>query len=618
MARSLDLLLLLTSFFAFTYAHNIQMKAHSRECFHETLHKDDKMTVTFQVGDREFGGSGNLDIDFWIQDPTGAYTSNKRTVSSGDHSFEAHQDGKYTYCFSNEHWSANTKEVSFNVHGIVYVPEHEAPHDPLEKEVRQLSELLAQVKDEQGYIVVRERTHRNTAESTNARVKWWSLFQLGVLAGEVFFQVGGSLGGLFAGVALKTHGYNTTILERTPENLLHNQGAGIVAGGDTLEFFKRYDRTGKPVAVPSFKRLYLNRKGDVIHEEINRQNMTSWDLCYYLLRANYDQIDSPYLEGGKLPETRPTDGQIKYIYGATVTGIEDKDSHVLVSYTRNHHDDNNATEEPSTIQADILIAADGPSSTIRAILEPQVQRTYAGYCVIRGTVPEPEGSPAALAVFRERFCFFHGPQMQNLTYTIAGEHGTTEPGKRLLNFVWYANFPEGSPELEKLMTDKEGRRRHITIPPGMIAPGAWEMVKEMGNKRLPPQMAEMAEKTRSPFVQCITDVIAPKNLYMGDKVVLIGDSLAGFRPHTVASTSQAAFDVMCLVEWLDGKVERGEFVKRTMQFARAMQEMGVRIGDRSQFEELDVGEYIEDRNFASIKREERVYPAWTAEGLDEI
>jgi len=43
-------------------------------------------------------------------------------------------DGKYVYCFSNEHWSANTKEVSFNVHGIVYVPESEAPQDPLEKE----------------------------------------------------------------------------------------------------------------------------------------------------------------------------------------------------------------------------------------------------------------------------------------------------------------------------------------------------------------------------------------------------------------------------------------------------------------------------------------------------
>lgn len=47
-------------------AHNILLRAHSRECFHETLHKEDKMTVTFQVGDREFSGSGNLDVDFWV------------------------------------------------------------------------------------------------------------------------------------------------------------------------------------------------------------------------------------------------------------------------------------------------------------------------------------------------------------------------------------------------------------------------------------------------------------------------------------------------------------------------------------------------------------------------
>lgn len=60
----------LAAFFAFltlSHAHNIQMKAHARECFHEQLHADDKMTVTFQVGDREFGGSGNLDIDFWVR-----------------------------------------------------------------------------------------------------------------------------------------------------------------------------------------------------------------------------------------------------------------------------------------------------------------------------------------------------------------------------------------------------------------------------------------------------------------------------------------------------------------------------------------------------------------------
>ncbi|KAI9764000.1 MAG: p24 complex component [Geoglossum simile] len=183
-------LLALSGLLGVTVAHNIKMNAHARECFHEQLHRDDRMTVTFQVGDREFGGSsGNMEIDFWITDPSNAYTIHQQAVSSGDHSFTAQADGKYIYCFSNEHWSATSKEVSFNVHGIVYVPESDAPSDPLEAEVRQLSELLTQVKDEQSYIILRERTHRNTAESTNARVKWWSIFQLGVLIGEGIFQV---------------------------------------------------------------------------------------------------------------------------------------------------------------------------------------------------------------------------------------------------------------------------------------------------------------------------------------------------------------------------------------------------------------------------------------------
>lgn len=60
--------------------------------------------------------------------------THERGVTSGDHSFVAQHDGKYLYCFSNDHWAANSKEVSFNVHGIVYVPEAEAPSDPLEAE----------------------------------------------------------------------------------------------------------------------------------------------------------------------------------------------------------------------------------------------------------------------------------------------------------------------------------------------------------------------------------------------------------------------------------------------------------------------------------------------------
>ena len=65
-AMRLPIFAALLGFLAGSLAHNIQMGAHQRECFHEVLHKDDKMTVTFQVGDREFGGAGNLEIDFWV------------------------------------------------------------------------------------------------------------------------------------------------------------------------------------------------------------------------------------------------------------------------------------------------------------------------------------------------------------------------------------------------------------------------------------------------------------------------------------------------------------------------------------------------------------------------
>ncbi|KAI1613314.1 monooxygenase [Exophiala viscosa] len=412
--------------------------------------------------------------------------------------------------------------------------------------------------------------------------------------------VGGSLGGLFTGVALKQHGYNTTILERNPTNLLENQGAGIVAGGDMLAFFERYDRCKRPVAVASQKRMYLDKSGEVVHEEVMKQTMTSWDLCYYMLRANYDHQDSGYC---RVPGPQPGDGRIDYRYGCTVTDFKEEDDTVRVFY-------DSADGKIESVVGDMLVGADGPSSTIRKILCPDVERKYAGYCVIRGTVPEGEASEEAKTAFVERFTFFHAPGIQNLTYTIPGTNGSMEKGGRLLNFVWYTNFPEGDQDLEEVMTDKQGKRRRITIPPGQMREEAWEMVKMKGRDRLPPQMSEMVEKTRQPFVQCITDVITLKNSYMNGKVVLVGDALAGFRPHTVASTSQAAFDVLMLVEYLQTG-NHAEFVRRTMEYARMMQSRGVYIGNRSQFESLPLKDYIDDRNMMSIKREDLDFPEWT-------
>ncbi|KAK2603284.1 hypothetical protein N8I77_009752 [Diaporthe amygdali] len=415
-----------------------------------------------------------------------------------------------------------------------------------------------------------------------------------------FVIVGGSLGGLATGLALKSLGHDTTMLERNPTPLLQDQGAGIVAGGDTLRFLKAYIRCNRPMAVSSRKRLYLDKDGNVIHTEEMEQNMTSWDLTYNLMRANYDYIKSDYCE---TPSPLPNEGKAVHLHDRKVTELMPEGNGIRVKWE-------SSDGEKGSIAADYLIAADGPGSTIRKILQPEVQRIFTGYCALRGTVPENEVSQKAREAFSERFTFFHASGIQILAYLIPGKNGTTEPGQRLVNFVYYTNFPEGSDELEEVMTDKNGQRRHITMPPGMMPSAAWEKQKQIAQDRLPPQFAEIVCKTKQPFVQAITDVISPTNEYMDGKVILVGDALAGFRPHTVASTSQACFDAMVLADYFRGKISHDDWKKQTLGFARLVQKRGVDMGNRSQFKELPLEEYIHDRNVASTPRDKEVFPDW--------
>jgi 2-polyprenyl-6-methoxyphenol hydroxylase-like FAD-dependent oxidoreductase len=405
--------------------------------------------------------------------------------------------------------------------------------------------------------------------------------------------VGGSLGGLFMGVALKRlrQNLNIRIFERNPTQLLHDQGAGVVAGPDVQQFFSTHDRTRTPLAVTSHQRLYLNKKGDVIDRENREQQMTSWDLLYHLLRTNYDGVKSEY---ASVPDAEDGEGTVAYEYGCTVTDIkvpESTSSSGLnysepVKITIKHK-----TGETSTTDADIVIAADGPSSTIRARYLPDVKRTYAGYVAWRGTVPEDQVSEAAAKVLIEKFTFFHTQHIQILAYAIPGKHGTLEPGKRLLNWVWYVNYKEDTPEHVDLMTDNDGKRHHITLPAGGVRDEVWTQQKEYAKEILPPQFAEMVEKTEVPFIQAITDVISPSANIDSGRVLLIGDALAGLRPHTAMSTSQAAFDAMKLAETINKMIDgQGmevltKWEEEVLKYATDLQSHGVHIGNRSQFQE---------------------------------
>jgi hypothetical protein len=70
---------------------------------------------------------------------------------------------------------------------------------------------------------------------------------------------------------------------------------------------------------------------------------------------------------------------------------------------------------------------------------------------------------------------------------------------------------------------------------------------------------------------------------MGGKVMLVGDAVAGFRPHTAASTSQAAYHATLLDRVMRKEMEWEDLEGLIMDHGRYMCEAGIRMGNRSQF-----------------------------------
>jgi len=391
--------------------------------------------------------------------------------------------------------------------------------------------------------------------------------------------VGGSLAGLFAGIVLKRLGHNVRILERSATSLLQTQGAGIVAGGDTQAFFQRHDLTKTPIAAVSKLRHYLGRQGQEIDRDEREQKMTSWDLLYNILRANFDGGgDRSYCD---VPSGGKNDGQAVYEVDCIVTSVHETGNNEMEVAFHSHSD----TEGKQTATSDLVIAADGASSTIRNFFNP-TPRQYAGYVAWRGTVPESvitASYPAAAEAFIEKFTFYHSTGLQILAYIIPGPGGTLKPGERLLNFVWYCNYAEGSDEWRDLMTDVDGKLNSTTLHAGKMRPEIWQRQKKYAREVLPPQFADLVCATKEPFVQAISDVISDSVMFANGKVICVGDAVAGFRPHTAASTTQAARHALGIEEVMKGNMSWDEWQQDTLRYASDLQRSGVSMGDRSQF-----------------------------------
>jgi 2-polyprenyl-6-methoxyphenol hydroxylase-like FAD-dependent oxidoreductase len=200
------------------------------------------------------------------------------------------------------------------------------------------------------------------------------------------------------GIVLKRLGHNVRVLEQHPDSVRIDQGAGISSGPQAQEFFEAHDRTGAPYSVscPGYQILDINSK---VKRWIKRpMEMSSWGVLYYRLRANFDGYQSDFC--ADVPSREAGDGDAIFDTGKKVVSLSYDKKLVTVGFK----DTLNDSED--VVQADLVIAADGASSTVRQIMLPGVQRTYSGYVAWRGYVLESDLSPESRKILDPRFSAF--------------------------------------------------------------------------------------------------------------------------------------------------------------------------------------------------------------------
>lgn len=345
----------------------------------------------------------------------------------------------------------------------------------------------------------------NTASSTHAAGR------------KTAIVVGGSLGGLFAANMLSRDGWNVEVFERTPEALA-GRGAGIVTHPELFEALAAAGiAVDDGIGVQVDARVTLSRDGTVLSERQLPQTLTAWGKMYEVLRRGYT---GSYRSGAVVARVDSDAAQ------ATVT---------LQDGTRHH--------------ADMVIAADGFRSCVRAQLLPDVDLQYAGYIAWRGLVDESRLSPRTHADIFGKFAFCLPPREQILGYPVAGDANSIVPGQRRYNFVWYRATREED-QLPDLLTDAGGKYWAHGIPPGLIRRDVLDEMEDAATALLAPQFAEVVTRTPQPLFQPIFDLAVPRMAF--GRVALLGDAAFVARPHCGMGVTKAAGDAMALAQALRG------------------------------------------------------------------
>ncbi len=329
--------------------------------------------------------------------------------------------------------------------------------------------------------------------------------------------IGASYAGLSAAAALRAKGWETIVVEKSTS--LSRSGGGVVVQKQMADYLEEngiaYPRI---TAVPAVMRMMYQRDGTVLHLPETAVAYTAWDIL--------------------LKEIEQTVGSNRIRRGSECIRIEQDSRGAAIHLA-----------DGSSIDADLIVAADGIGSPARRFFLPDEQPEYAGYVAWRGMVDEAEIPQETIDTCSGSLCSYVGDATNILAYETPGSDGSTVPGHRRINWVWYRNVAPGGP-LDELLTDASGLRRSATVPRGLVPRRTESEIRLTAQELLPTPFSTVVEATKEPFVQAIFDYQASRTVF--DRAVLIGDAACLVRPHIGSGTAKAVDDAIQLAHAVTG------------------------------------------------------------------
>jgi 2-polyprenyl-6-methoxyphenol hydroxylase-like FAD-dependent oxidoreductase len=314
--------------------------------------------------------------------------------------------------------------------------------------------------------------------------------------------VGGSIAGCTAAAELVRAGHHVTVFERSTGELT-GRGAGIGTPMSVIQSL--VERHLIDANMPYFHVERIPHIGRTTTDE--RLGRTAWEIPVTIELLNWGDLYR------NLRRHVPDE---VYHRGREVTGAEMGDGEMVVVQLAD------GSEEVF----DLVVFADGYRSLGRRLLFPDAELEYRGYVLWRGVLEEKDlndSEPFEGRLNRVGYAEGHG-----VFYFVPGRDSSVAKGDRWINWAIYVRVP--AEELPHFLTDKRGRRRTGSVPPGHMRVEEEARLKRLARDNLPPYFADIVNASQDTFAQPI--YIADVPAYHKGRICLAGDAGAFVQPFT--------------------------------------------------------------------------------------